>query len=215
MEKCTIRNKCTCKKDKHNCKRIALTGGPGAGKTAVLEIIRKNFCEHITILPEAASIIFSGGFWRKETLASKKAAQRAIFHVQRELEQLVEDEEDSAIALCDRGTVDGLAYWPCEEELFWKEVEKVKKQELKRYAAVIHLRTPSLIKGYNHSNPLRIESAKQAAKIDELIAKAWEEHEKRFFVDSTDDFLEKVYTAINIIRNELPDCCKDHKIENL
>jgi len=37
---------------------VVLTGGPGAGKTAFLEIARRNFCEHIAVLPEAASIVF-------------------------------------------------------------------------------------------------------------------------------------------------------------
>ena len=40
---------------------MVLTGGPGAGKTAVLEVVRRTFCEHVTVLPEAASILFMGG----------------------------------------------------------------------------------------------------------------------------------------------------------
>jgi predicted ATPase len=56
---------------------VVLTGGPGAGKTALLEIARRNFCEHIAVLPEAVSIVFGGGFWRKETAPARRAAQRA------------------------------------------------------------------------------------------------------------------------------------------
>lgn len=81
---------CACRGKTTIAERVVgLTGGPGAGKTAVLEIARKNFCEHISILPEAASIVFGGGFLRHETLPAKKAAQRAIFSVQKELERLV------------------------------------------------------------------------------------------------------------------------------
>lgn len=68
-------------------KRIVLTGGPGAGKTAVLELIRQ------------------------------RAAQRAIFFVQRELEASY-DGGDAAVVLCDRGTIDGIAYWPGPDDLF-------------------------------------------------------------------------------------------------
>ena len=39
-------------------RRIALTGGPGAGKTAVLELARRLLCEHVHILPEAPGIVF-------------------------------------------------------------------------------------------------------------------------------------------------------------
>lgn len=206
---------CACQRGNHACKKIVVTGGPGAGKTAVLEIIRRNFCEHVSILPEAASIIFGGGFWRRDTVVAKKAAQRVIFCVQKELERIVEDERQSAIALCDRGTLDSLAYWPDSEESFWKEMDTTKEKELARYAAVIHLRTPSLGSGYNHQNPVRIESAKQAAEVDQKIVRAWEGHPKRYFIESQHEFLEKVAQSIAIIKSELPECCKSHSIKEL
>ena len=214
-EFCESPIKCTCSKVNHSCKRVVITGGPGAGKTAVLEIARKSFCEHISILPEAASILFGGGFWRHDSLPSKQAAQRAIFHVQRELEQMVEDEKKSAIALCDRGTIDGLAYWPLEEDLYWKQVGSTKETELKRYTAVIHLRTPALDQGYNYQNPVRIESAQMAAEIDNRIVEVWKEHPRRFIIESKDDFLHKAAETIKYIKDELPECCKEHTIHGL
>lgn len=54
---------CACK-DVHERKRVVLTGGPGAGKTALLELVRQSFCTHVKVLPEAASIVFGGGFPR-------------------------------------------------------------------------------------------------------------------------------------------------------
>ena len=156
---------CSCKEERHDCRRVVLTGGPGAGKTAILEIARRNFCEHIAILPEAAGIIFSGGFWRHDTVPARKAAQRAIYYVQRESERLVEGERNSAIALCDRGTLDSLAYWPETEARFWEEIGSTREKEFSRYSAIIHLRTPPLERGYNNQNPIRIETAKQALAI--------------------------------------------------
>ncbi len=52
---------CSCKMPRHGSKLVVLTGGPGAGKTAVLEVVRRRFCEHVAVLPEAASILFGGG----------------------------------------------------------------------------------------------------------------------------------------------------------
>ena len=204
---------CACGNPTHGCRRVVLTGGPGAGKTAVLELVKKNFCRHIAVLPEAASIIFGGGFWRRDSIPGRKAAQRSIFHIQRELERLVEEEKEAAIALCDRGTLDGLAYWPDPERSFWKDLGLSRQEELRRYDAVIHLRTPTLARGYNHSNPVRTETAKQAARIDERIARAWDGHPNRIFVESTNDFLEKARKAIELIRNEVPLCCKVHRIK--
>jgi hypothetical protein len=75
---------------------------------------------------------------------------------------------------------------------------------------VIHLRTPSAASGYNHQNKLRIESAAEAAAIDEKIALAWEGQPRRFFIESAPSFLEKASRAVVILRSELPACCRQH-----
>lgn len=205
--------RCRCSLDAHAPKLVVLTGGPGAGKTAVLEMARRHFCPHVAILPEAASIIFGGGFIRRETLPAKKAAQRAIFHVQRELERIVVEEKKYGIVLCDRGTLDGLAYWPNSEESFWKETGTNRKDEFARYAAVIHLKTPNATDGYNHDNPVRLETASEAAKIDERIAMAWAGHPHQHAVESSHEFVDKAALALELIRSELPVCCqRDVKI---
>lgn len=186
---------------------IVITGGPGAGKTAVLELARKHLCEKISVLPEAASIIFSGGFWRHDSVVGRKAAQRAIFHVQRESERLALEEGESAIILCDRGTVDGLAYWPDTADSYWRELGVSREAEMGRYRAVIHLHTPSEFGGYNLSNPVRVETATQAAEIDQKIEAVWSGHPNRYFVNNANDFLAKARDAIDIIRKMLPQNC--------
>lgn len=188
-----------------------LTGGPGAGKTAVLELIRQQFCSHVQILPEAAGIVFGGGFPRTGSAERGRAAQRAIFYVQRELEN-IGDADNAAVVLCDRGTVDGAAYWPGPDS-FWKSVGTTIEHELGRYDAVIHLRTPPLGGGYNHANPLRTESARTAAEIDAELLQIWSSHPRRYVVPPTRDFLEKAANTIEILRAELPSCCKEERDE--
>ena len=186
-----------------------LTGGPGAGKTATLEMIKQSFCEHVRVLPEVASVVFGGGFPRSTTVDAVKAAQRAIFYVQHEIEA-VAIAENAAIALCDRGTLDGLAYWPGPEESLWQSVGTSRKEEISRYHTVIHLRTPPLDAGYDHSNRLRIETATQAAAIDGRIAEAWAAHPRRIFVENAPDFLSKATRVLELIRAALPPCCRAH-----
>ena len=188
-------------------KRIVLTGGPGAGKTAVLELVRQQFCGHVQVLPEAAGIVFGGGFPRTGSPEWQRGAQRAIFFVQRELESIA-DASNTAIVLCDRGTVDGAAYWPGPES-FWDSVGTTQVAELSRYDAVIHLRTPTLERGYNHENPLRTESATAAAEIDERLLRIWEAHPHRFVVPSSHDFLEKAARVVEILRAMMPECCRE------
>jgi predicted ATPase len=190
-----------CRCTDHTCPpRIVLTGGPGAGKTAVLEIMRRALCPHVEVVPEAASVLFRGGFPRGATPALQRAAQRAIFYVQQ-----VCASATCALVLCDRGSVDGLAYWPGPEDLF-AGVGTTLASELDRYDTVIHLRTPPIAEGYNHTNPLRLETAAEAAAIDAKIAQAWAQHPRRFEVDAEPDFLDKARRALAIVREQLPTC---------
>ena len=204
---------CQCR-DAHEPRQIVLTGGPGGGKTAVLELIRQAFCDHVRVLQEAASVIFGGGFPRGEDVASRRAAQRAIFYVQRELEHLASGHRP-AIVLCDRGTLDGLAYFPGSPDELLSSVGTSLEEQLARYHAVIHLRTPSADGGYNHQNPLRTESAAVAAEIDDRIYVAWQRHPRRFIIDSSADFLDKAERALRVVQGELPDCCKAHDVPAL
>lgn len=203
---------CGCARTHEPPRRVVLTGGPGAGKTAVLEMARHALCEHVAILPEAAGIVFGGGFPRHQSEAGRRAAQRAIFRIQREVESLVDEEQRVAIALCDRGTVDGLAYWPGTPESYWTALGTTHTQEVNRYAAVIHLESPMLSQGYNHANLLRIESADEAVAIDARIAEAWKMHPRRFVVPSVSSFVEKAAEALELIRTELPSCCQKHQL---
>jgi hypothetical protein len=176
----------------------------------VLELVRQHFCEHVNVLHESAGVVFGGGFPREPHVAVRRAAQRAIYYVQRELEAAAEA-VNAAILLCDRGTVDGSAYWPGPGEL-WSAVGSTLEAELRRYDTVIHLRTPSAIGGYNRINPLRVESPVEAATVDARLLDAWAHHPRRFIVDPSDEFLGKAKRVLDILRAELPECCRHHEV---
>lgn len=197
---------CKCTAVTHVPRLVVVTGGPGAGKTALLELARRDLCSHVVILPEAAGILFGGGFPRRADAGARCAAQRAIYYVQRELERIAV-EQGPALVLCDRGTLDGIAYWPREPDDYLRQVGSSVAQELLRYAAVIHLRTPPPSE-YNHINPLRTESAAEAARLDARIAEAWRDHPRRFEIENRHDFLDKVRLAMRIVRREVPTCCR-------
>ena len=79
---------------------------------------------------------------------------------------------------------------------------------LARYFAVIHMHSPSVLSGYDLSNPLRIEDADEAKNLDARVEEAWSKHPRRFFVETSDNFLDKAKTAIALIESELPACCR-------
>ena len=99
----------------HPPRLVVVTGGPGAGKTAVLEVAQRQLCRHVVVLPEAASILWRGQFPRHATLPGRRAAQRTIVRLQLEMQRMAVEEGEAALIICDRGTLDGLAYWPGSE----------------------------------------------------------------------------------------------------
>ena len=201
------RSVCGCA-NRHGMRRVVLTGGPGAGKTAVLELVKQSFCQHVTVLPEAAGIVFGGGFPRSVDIEWAQAAQRAIFHVQRELETAAES-QNPAVVLCDRGTPDGSAYWVGRPDM-WTSLGTTLSSQLARYSTVIHLRVPSIEQGYNNSNPLRVESAAAARRIDLRIARLWERHPRYISIDPAESFIEKARRVLDLLAREIPECCRHH-----
>ncbi len=197
---------CACRVEAHVPKLVVLTGGPGAGKTAVLEMMRRCLCEHVVLLPEAATVVFGGGFPRIAAAGGRRAAQRAICAVQRELEMLALAEEPPCMVLCDRGTLDGLAYWTGGEGELFADLGLKRSVEIGRYHTVIHMRTPAAPR-YENSNALRIETVREAIAIDARIEEAWSGHPRRFVVESLEQFDEKALRASALIRAELPSCC--------
>lgn len=203
----TASRTCFCVKERHKLRKIAITGGPGAGKSAILNLAKMEFCPHVALLPEAATILFSGGFWRDDSSHGRIVAQRAIFYVQKEMERFITMQKKFSLALCDRGTLDGLAYWPTGPKSFFESLKTSRDKELSDYAAVIHLRTPPPENGYNKKNPMRTESATEAMVLDEKLEKAWKGHPNRFFIDSCESFSEKTEKALKILRSLIPTCC--------
>jgi predicted ATPase len=189
----------------HRPKRVVLTGGPGAGKTAVLEMLAHEVCRHVVISREAAGILFAGGFPRGDSAAMRRGLQRAIYHVQLEIETVLAD-ANPAVMLLDRGIVDGGAYWPGPDD-FWTAVGTTREQALARYDAVIHLRSPNGANGYGHQNPFRIETAAEARVIDGRVLEAWRGHPNRYVIDSSPDFLVKAERALALVRAQIPTCC--------
>ena len=174
--------------------KIAVTGGPSGGKTTLIEALQKDLGNSLSVVPEAASILYRGGFPRKGTPVNREHAQRAICFVQRELENLLSFESKNPVIVCDRGSLDSIAYWPGDEANFFTSLETTRQKELARYQWVIHLDTADG-EHFDTSNPVRTESHKEALELNERVKVAWQGHPQRIIIPHADDFLEKIGKA--------------------
>lgn len=184
-------------------RRVVVTGGPGAGKTAVLELASRDLCAHVQVLPESASIVFGGGFPRRNEDGSRRCAQRAIYRVQAELEAMLALESSAVVGLCDRGTLDALAYWPGPWEEFFTQLGTTMDAEIARYDAVIHMSVPEDPASYRQSE-LRRETHREAREIDARLFEVWSRHPHRVRIDGTEDFLLKAKSALAALRAVVP-----------
>ena len=180
-------------------KKIALTGGPNSGKTTALSVLKEPFGPRVELVKEAATMIFSGGFPRKDGSPEHvRTAQRIIFFATRQMESLAEESSDAELIVCDRGTVDAAVYWPEGVEDFFKHMGTTLDAELARYDAVLHLSPPPEKDFYQATN-VRTENLQQAFEIDDKILKIWENHPNRLVVDGKEHFIEKAEIIKNFV----------------
>lgn len=178
--------------------KIAITGGPSGGKTTLIEALKKEFGQKIKVVPEAASILYKGGFPRVKSYDGYYHAQKAIYEVQKEIEALRVKTNPEQLIVCDRGSLDALAYWPDTEEHFYQVVGSTRTIELARYQWVIHLDTATE-PDYDTSNPVRTEDFHEALLLNEKIKKSWEGHPQRFIITAENDFFSKMKKATSVI----------------
>jgi len=128
-----------------------ITGGPGAGKTTILNELRNRGHQ---IVPEAARMIIENGWGdpRKDLTGF----QKKVVALQLSLEELVD-----GLAFCDRGLIDTVAY----SQLGNIESIKLPKH---RYAGIFLVEPVPF-----ENDSVRWESEEQAKKIHSAIEMAY------------------------------------------
>jgi hypothetical protein len=179
---------------------VVLTGGPGGGKTTAADLLRREIGDRVIVVPEAATLLFSGGFPRPTQSDAQRGAQSAIYQVQRSLEDIQAAQYPDRILLCDRGTVDGGAYWPDGAADFYDTVGSSHDAELARYDAVIFFETAALgDHGFESENPYRTESQQRAIELDTSLRELWSPHPRFTVVPHMPSFLRKMTVGLGVL----------------
>lgn len=182
--------------------RIVLTGGPGGGKTTAADLFNREIGERAIVVPEAATILFAGGFPRVTEPDAQRSTQRAIYEVQRSLEDVQAARYPDSVLLCDRGTVDGGAYWPDGEDGFFEHMGSSLAEELVRYDVVLFFETAA-VGGipFQSANRFRTETDEDAIALDHRLRALWSQHPHFHLVPHHSSFLHKITMGLSILES--------------
>jgi predicted ATPase len=186
-------------------RRIAVTGGPGAGKTSVWRELGSAHGQRLAPVPEVATALLSHVFPGVQNSGERCAVQRAIFYVQQNLEAIHDARlRDGQVLICDRGVPDGAGYWPEGPAAFFDAMGVDWSSEVMRYDAVLFLETAaagglSIAAG----NDTRTESLTAAVQIDQQLRQVWAQHPKLCFVPHEREFSVKVARGLAVLRQWL------------
>ena len=194
-------------------KRIALTGGPGAGKSSSIETI-KNYLESIGylvyIVPEAATELDECGIDR--TKMTTYDFQNIVLTYQLEREKLFEQISElnnldkDIILLYDRGILDSKVYTKDDDEFERLITSRGLNEQdiLDRYDLVIFLETAARIGAYTtKNNKARKEDTDEAIVRDDKTFDVWKNHRNITKIHAEKEFEIKKQNIINTIKNNL------------
>jgi len=180
---------------------IAVTGGPGGGKTTLWRELVQRHPQRIVAVPEVATLMFRHVFPHVQDERERKAVQRAIFQVQDSLEIVHQSRADATqTLLCDRGTPDGGGYWPDGHEAFFEAMGTRLADELARYDGVLFLQTAA-VQGLSiaEGNSVRTEDLATAVAIDRRLHAVWSAHPRFVHVPCHADFAIKIARAMDLL----------------
>lgn len=192
--------------------RIALTGGPCAGKSTILKRIREKFelkGYAVYLLPEAATLFSEAGadFLTKDANLSFVTEESKLqFQLQMEdsMMRIAENCGKPAMLICDRGTMDTAAYMPSEVWQHIKDDIGMTEQQLRneRYDAVLHVCTAA--KGAEdfytlYNNKFRSESVEVARDVDDRILAVWKGHPMLRIIKAEIFFEDKIQHVLKVL----------------
>lgn len=194
-------------------KKVVLTGGPGSGKTTVIESIKKNFGDRykVIVIDETASYLINMGIRPfGEDAVPMLDFQELVLKMQLAKEEVIErstdfmPEKDILIVL-DRGLLDNCAYISREE---FQEILKrldtphTINEFLERYDLVINLVSRKDFYTTDN-NPARSEDADYALKLGDKTLNAWVGHKNVKIVAPKDEISDKIREVLNHINGVL------------
>ena len=193
--------------------KIALTGGPCAGKTTTISRIEEHLNDlgyHVITINECATEIIRNGIRPfGDNAVGVYEFENEILNLQLFKEKRFKEfikyypENTKIVLLCDRGSVDVCAYLGKENyEKMLKENNLKHEDLLNDYDLVIHMITvaANMENRYSNSNnKARFEDSEEAINVDNNIKEAWKDYNNLKIVPVCDYLEDKIQIAIDYV----------------
>jgi len=172
-------------------KKVVITGGPCAGKTSCLKALVGRFAGRVAVVREASTLLLETGVPKPSVDPKGMAAgqwrmlfQSRLIALQQHLEAEVLHLAQQAgieLVLCDRGLLDGAAYWPEDREHYLRTHGLTLEQAMARYHSVVCLESLAVSQPHlygRRNDPTLLEGPDLACQVDQRIRAAWQGHPK-------------------------------------
>jgi len=182
--------------------RIALTGGPCAGKSSSMDSLREMLTQQgydVYFAPEVPTVMMNGGCKYPGIDGGEALMQfeMGLINLQLQLErtftQVATSTGRPSVVIMDRGLLDIKAYLP--EDLWAELLKRLNLTEsylLGRYDLVLHLKTAAhgAEKFYTltqaEGSGVRSETAEQARALDDKMVSCWGRHPNHAIIGNTE-----------------------------
>lgn len=178
-------------------RKIVLTGGPCAGKSTCLRRLVELFPGQVAVVQEASSLLLQTGVPKPSHNPPgmdpgrwRRLFQSKLVHLQQQMEERVEELARASgigLVVCDRGVLDGAAYWPEGREDYLASHGFTLEQAFSRYQAVICLESLAVRRPHLYGrpgDPTLLEDHTLALDVDRRVREAWNGHPSFFQLES-------------------------------
>lgn len=196
-------------------KRFVITGGPGAGKSTLIETFRQEFADTIQCVPEIPTLLITQLGLTPDTREGQyvftKEFGHTLYHVQVLLEKLSENvarRTGKTALLLDKSRLDTLVHFLCNggsTEDYEKTFNTTLLDEYNAYDLVLFLGIPreDVYENIRNNNAARGVSYRDAKKTAEVYYSVWQNHPHFVFIPNESDWTKVVESADRIIRQVL------------